>query len=260
MAKNIIFYFTGTGNSLAVAKEISEQLGDTQLISISKALKSEPFDFIGKKVGFVFPSYYACTPSIVKRFIAGINLKDVQYIFGVVTFGGSYGMTLDQLRQAIAKSGGTLNAGFSVRMPGNYIDNYGAWPLAIQKFVLKRKTKKVKKIVSVIKINGFTHIPKGSFILRSTEKKDLEILDSFGSMAKNYHTNDKCSNCGVCEKVCPVNNIKLTDSHPMWGDNCEHCVACIQWCPQKAIEYADKTSERTHYHNPEVTLSDLMSK
>ncbi len=260
MSNNIIFYFTGTGNSLAIARDIASSLGDAQLISISEALKNEPFDLTGKKVGFVFPSYYACVPSIVRRFISGADLSGAKYLFGIVSFGGSYGMTLAQLSQAIAESGGVLNAGFSVHMPGNYIDKYGAWPLAIQRIFLNSKAKKVEKIVLVIKANGFTRIPKGSFIQRSFEEKDHKILNGFGDAAKNYHTNDNCTGCGVCEKICPVNNIKLVDARPVWGNSCEHCVACIQWCPQKAIEYADKTAKRTRYHNPGVSLSDFMSK
>jgi flavodoxin len=34
-AKNIIFYFTGTGNSLKAAKDIASVLGDTELVFIS---------------------------------------------------------------------------------------------------------------------------------------------------------------------------------------------------------------------------------
>lgn len=253
----VIFYFTGTGNSLAVAINIAKRLGDTQLVSISRAIKSESFDLAGKRIGFVFPSYYACMPSIVRNFISGVDFSGTEYLFGVVTYGASYGMALAQLSQAITERGGVLNAAFSVHMPGNYIDSYGAWPLAIQRIVLNGKAKKVEKIVSEIKMNGSTRIPKGSIIQRSFEKKDLEILDSFSTAAKNFHTNEKCTGCGICEKICPVDNIMLLDGHPVWGDKCEHCVACIQWCPQLAIEYADKTSKRSHYHNPEVTLSDL---
>lgn len=259
MAKNIVFYFTGTGNSLSVANDIADQLGDAQRISISEALKSAPFDFTEKTVGFVFPSYYSCVPSIVGRFIKKANLSGARYIFGVVTFGGAYGMTLAQLSKAVAESGGVLNAGFSVRMPGNYIDNYGAFPHVVQRMMFKGKAKKIKKIVSVIKANGSTPIPKGSFILRNSEEKDHEILNGFGNAAKNFHASNACTGCGVCEKICPVDNIKLTDARPEWGNCCEHCVACIQWCPQKAIEYADKTAKRTRYHNPEVQLSDFLT-
>lgn len=67
MASNVILYITGTGNSLAVANSIAELLGDTQLISISEARKSKSFDLTFKRIGFVFPSYYACMPSIVSR-------------------------------------------------------------------------------------------------------------------------------------------------------------------------------------------------
>jgi len=39
MAKNIIFYFSGTGNSLKVAKDIAISIQDCELISIGKPHK-----------------------------------------------------------------------------------------------------------------------------------------------------------------------------------------------------------------------------
>jgi flavodoxin len=37
--ENIIFYFTGTGNSLKTAKSIAEGLGNAELIRITNRLK-----------------------------------------------------------------------------------------------------------------------------------------------------------------------------------------------------------------------------
>ena len=78
--------------------------------------------------------------------------------------------------------------------------------------------------------------------------------------AQNFYTNNKCTGCKVCEKICPVSNIEVNDSKPEWGSNCEQCMACIQWCPAKAIEYSNKTINRVRYHNPEVKITDLISK
>lgn len=258
MMENIIFYFSGTGNSLAVAKDIAKKIDNTELISISEALKKGPVKLSNERIGFVFPSYYACMPPIVKRFISTLDFQGTQYLFGVVTFGGAYGMTLAQLSQTIAERQGVLNAGFSVRMPGNYIDKYSAWPSSIQKIVLKREKKKVDQIASAVKEKSLARIPQGSLLLRLSEKTDYNLIANFGNMANNFHATKKCNGCGSCEKICPVDNIKLTDTHPVWGNTCEHCVACIQWCPQQAIEYADKTAKRMRYRNPEVTLSDFI--
>lgn len=39
--KKTIFYFSGTGNSLQVSKDIASQLGDTELCSISKIISNK---------------------------------------------------------------------------------------------------------------------------------------------------------------------------------------------------------------------------
>ncbi len=39
--KAVIYYFSGTGNSLKVAKDIAAGLGDTEIISIGEAIKKD---------------------------------------------------------------------------------------------------------------------------------------------------------------------------------------------------------------------------
>ena len=52
---------------------------------------------------------------------------------------------------------------------------------------------------------------------------------------KDFYASDKCIGCGKCEKLCPLNNIKMVDKKPTWNHNCTHCMACIGNCPVEAI-------------------------
>ena len=57
MGKNIIFVFSGTGNSLWAAKKISEELEDCEVISMGRQKEytlTNEYDTIG----FVYPTYY----------------------------------------------------------------------------------------------------------------------------------------------------------------------------------------------------------
>ena len=58
--KTIIYYFTGTGNSLAVAKKITAVLGDCDLVPIA-SLQSTTADITpaADRVGIVNPVYFA---------------------------------------------------------------------------------------------------------------------------------------------------------------------------------------------------------
>jgi flavodoxin len=51
-----IFYFSGTGNTLALARAISVKTG-AALISIPKVEKDEKIHMDVKNIGIVFPSY-----------------------------------------------------------------------------------------------------------------------------------------------------------------------------------------------------------
>lgn len=48
---------------------------------------------------------------------------------------------------------------------------------------------------------------------------------------------ERCTHCGGCVSVCPVNNIAadLTDRGA-----CIACAACVKFCPQRAREFADE--------------------
>lgn len=162
--ENIIFYFTGTGNSLAVARDISDRLGDTKLVSIADAIKENNIDLPYKRIGFVFPVYYSNVPLIVKHFIEKLRFNKSQYIFGVMTFGGSYVKTLSKLNQYITSRGGALSAGFAVHMPGNYIAKYGAFPNTLQKILLKGARKKADKISTAVKEKRVLFKTKGDSV------------------------------------------------------------------------------------------------
>ena len=60
------------------------------------------------------------------------------------------------------------------------------------------------------------------------------------------------------KKVCPVNNITIIDSKPVWNHNCEQCMACLQWCPEEAVQFGKNTVGRKRYRHPEVSLKDIM--
>ena len=48
-----IFYYTSTGNCLYVAKRMQEKIENCELISITKAIKSENFKINDDIVGFI---------------------------------------------------------------------------------------------------------------------------------------------------------------------------------------------------------------
>ena len=99
---NVVFYFSGTGNSLKVAKEISKELGNCEIISMSKTFNfSKKYDTIG----FIYPNYFWGLPKKVIEFIENINLENNKnsYYYSIATYGGDLGNAVYQIYELLLK-------------------------------------------------------------------------------------------------------------------------------------------------------------
>ena len=133
-----IYYFSGTGNSLAVAKDIAKKV-NAELIPIPRVMNMDRINIRAESIGIIFPSYLAALsglPLIVERFVKKIvNIKAL-HIFAVCTCGGYECVnalpSLNKLKQIIRSCGGKLSAEYSIRLPMNNLD-YDHIPIPIIK-------------------------------------------------------------------------------------------------------------------------------
>jgi MinD superfamily P-loop ATPase len=87
-----------------------------------------------------------------------------------------------------------------------------------------------------------------------------KFRDKVYASDKSFYANEDCTNCGICESVCPVNNIVLTEGLPQWQHKCQQCLACINFCPENAIQFGTKSLETGRYHHPEITVQEIMNQ
>jgi ferredoxin len=258
-----IYYFSGTGNSLVVARDIAEKI-DGKLISIPALINKESIKIDADALGIVSPAYYMRMPGIVERFIGKLTNLQSKYIFAIVTVGGIAGGILDLLSEAVSLRGGSLAAGFVVRMPANYIHDADALPLFLQKNMFRKWEKRADKIAGYVLNRKSGRIEKFNPLMTLLFSKSIAKRYLGGELNpdidKNFWADDKCNGCGICLKVCPVSNIEMVDDRPVWQHHCEKCLACIQWCPKEAIQFRDVTLKRKRYHHPEVRLSDMLKR
>ena len=78
----------------------------------------------------------------------------------------------------------------------------------------------------------------------------------FRGAKRGFKTNEKCTLCGFCEKICPVDNIKVGDKVD-WDNHCEGCLRCINYCPVGAIEYKTYTEGKLRFKNKRVNITEV---
>lgn len=250
-----IFYFSGTGNSLAVARELNNNLSDKgSIIPLSIFRNEESVQIDADVVGFVFPVYFMNIPDLVKSFIKKLTFKTNSYIFAIATCNGIPGASLIELNKCLVKRGKVLSSGFVINMPGNAL----VTPHNIEIERLNNYKTKVAEVLATI----------NNRCINKTEGKDsfktlivITICKSLGKQLyltpKNVSYTSECVGCGICEKVCPLNNIKIVNKKPHWGKDCSTCLACFHWCPKRAVKGGKMLNKREQYHHPEMSIEDM---
>lgn len=262
--KTIIYYFTGTGNSLAAAKKIAAALGDSDLVPIA-SLKDTKERIVpaADRVGIVCPVYDSGIPIIVRDFAQRLNISAVSYLFGIVTMGGVGVSALHQLNSILAQNGKKkLDAAFAIKMPGNF-PPVGIPPTGKKmEKILAAADEQLAAIAETIQ-NKKT-VPPGFSPLSSLLR--LLLYPPFSKkvheMDRSFSVEESCTSCGTCAKVCPVGNIVIEHDRPVWQHHCELCCACLNSCPPEAIQLAmiSGTKGRGRYRHPDLKIEDMKNQ
>lgn len=255
----MIFYFSGTGNSLYAAKQIAKEQ-NTALLSVAEEMRKEgnPFSYeCGKDepVGFVYPIYAWGPPKIMLDFISKLTLTGEAhpYVFAVSTCGDEEGMATELLKKALTAKGIKLASAFTLRMPNNYIPSFDVDPKDLEELKLSDAQRSLLRINSVI-----DHRHKDVFDLLPGSMPKLKtmlvnpLFNRFAMGTKKFYATDECTSCGLCESICPVGAI-VVDGKPKWvKKQCTQCLACIHRCPATAIQCGKNTQMRGRYVHPDL--------
>lgn len=252
----MIFYFTATGNSLYVAKNLDEEL-----ISIPKELNKSERHYKADKIGIVCPLFEFDMPDIVKEFIKGSTFE-TDYFYIIETFGCHNGGVCERVKNFLD----------SINKKVNYINSLLMFDNAIIVFDMEQQraiedSKEVDKHIQYIKKD----IDERRNYIQESLKEEIDFYNGYQEMkTKNgpmytfplYKIEDRCLGCGTCSKVCPRGCVEMKNGLPIHDyTNCANCMACIQACPTKAIQFlhVKEPNPSARYRNPHISLQEIIA-
>jgi len=253
----VIFYYSGTGNSLWSARQLAEKSGGARVrpMKDSEALAAGD----AEAVGFVFPVHMWGVPGAVAEFVEKVALRPGTYLFAAAVNAGQVSRTLVQLREMLARRRLNLAAGFDIVLPSNYIPWGGPGPEERRAARIAAARAKLAEAAGLIANREAGPVEKGPLWQRIVFTAIYGLtFKQVHRMDRDFWCDEKCNSCGICVRVCPAGNIEMKKDRPAWKHLCQQCLACIQWCPQESIQFGKKTPAYERYHHPEITLQDML--
>lgn len=250
---------------------MQKRIPEINLIPIVSLLKKDNIETNAKTVGFIFPIHRMTIPIPVKKFFRKLDLKSASYIFAIATRASTQHIAFVEIENILKKRSKSLNSCFTLNMACNDPrDKY--WCPATNEEITKLESKIQNRLDSIQKIiiNKENNREKGSdftlsnYVLERLVRLGMAYSEYDG--AKDYFYSDsKCIGCGICEKVCLSEKIKLVDKKPVWQRDikCYLCYACLNYCPVHSIQIKSKiymksyTEKNERYCHPYATVNDI---
>lgn len=256
----VLFYFSGTGNSKYIAELFCQKMGAKcysieETIDVGKLINSE------EVIGFCYPIYGSRVPRNMRGFIQKYlpDLKGKKLIIFATQwlFSGDGARVLTDL---FPKNHIEVIYAEHFNMPNNVSNLFFLRQVSEQK--MERKILKAEKKLDLvcqdiklgkIKKRGFSGFSKflgvlqGSLWQKESTSVDLVAGSMEEKLAKSVRINQNCTRCGVCIKVCPVNNLKLENKIIQHNNDCVGCYRCVNMCPELAITVMLKSTPKWQY-------------
>lgn len=249
----MLFYFSGTGNSLWVAQQVAQSLSQTLVHMDDKARWA--LGAPQPKVGFVFPVYCYDTPEFVEDFLARLPIHPQTYYYAIVTCGGAPGNALYTVDRMLQQKGVGLSYGRVLTLPDNMA------PLFEKPYDLGQIAQRKEELEVMCQEIGHSRIYRqGLEYDKATRIKTVQSREQIKTLlSPKTVAEDRCILCGACVSICPMENIQMLKRTIRIASRCVDCLACAHWCPQAAIDAGElHMTPQNRYHHPDIQMIDII--
>ena len=235
-----LYYFSGTGNSLYIAKKLKAKMEneanknkannsqsdnsqsdnskedsnnhkqetiihDIKIIPIQKLINQEVVEDQSDIVGIIYPTYFLDAPNVVKQFAKKLQLQESCYLFLYANYGETLGNALHNMNQIFTKH--KVNGNFEVALPDNSI-------------IFETKKEEIPKMLEHAE-HTIKEQAKEIYAKAITEKSSYHfgyhmvagIMKPLAKVGMGFYNmkvdQTSCNGCGMCEKICPMKNIHM---------------------------------------------------
>lgn len=264
MESTVVYYFTGTGNTLTIARQIAGQT-EARLVSIPAQRQKTEIDPQAEMIILVSPVYYGDIPLQVQSFLNRLTQIENSRVLLVLDHSGDPGRAARTAADALAAHGSNLAGTLSVRLPHNATldsDPEALFASAAQTIAAGLAAFMAGDPLPEMDSSPVAPTSPGSIphLTRITGiDADAHLADAIHTAGQMFTLVGDCHGCGMCFMSCPVDNIVMVEKKPHWLDHCENCLACYSQCPHQAIS-TPLVEPGYVYHAPGFNFKDLVKQ
>lgn len=250
----MVFYFTGTGNSLYAARTL-----DQDVRSIPQVIHEPDQVWRADRIGIVCPVYGHEVPQMVRVFIEKATFETDNFYL-VLTYGNRHGGAVELADQMLEQMGKRADYITTLKMVDNFLPGFD-----MNEQIRTAPEKEIDQHLAAIKRDidarkrwkePVTDTDRAAHQEYLSRPARITALDA----SKLYRVTESCIGCGICMKVCPAGCISIRNGKAVHENgNCQLCMACIHHCPQNAIRMTiPEKNPEARFQNEHVKLMDII--